>query len=84
MSLTEKEKQEYQTMLVQTTKAMEAMDAVSRMYVKLETQGTLTKILDDAERNGRLTLKDEEGQRYPSLEMMSVLKAMKFAKEFEQ
>jgi hypothetical protein len=31
MSLTEDEKHDYQVMLVQTTKAMEAMDAVARM-----------------------------------------------------
>jgi hypothetical protein len=82
MDLTEEEKQDYQVMLVQTTKAMEAMDAVARMYQKLESNGTINRILDEAEAKGELIHKDgRTGERYPSLELMSVLKALKMVEE---
>jgi hypothetical protein len=84
MTLSEEERQDYQTMLVHTDKAMEAMDSVVRMYEKLENQGTISAILDEAEAKSGIIVKDEDGNRYPSLEMLSVLKAMKFTREFKQ
>lgn len=81
MNLSEEEKHDYTVMQVQVTKAMEAMDAAARMYDKLDEQGTLNKILDNAAVEGTLTKKGMSGARIPGKDLITIIKAYKMSQE---